>query len=279
MHNTTYLNLLFVSFSMQQKNVCPKHIIFPTYLRHQVSTLLSQRLAKLPEPVFDSKAIEFCARKVANGTGDMRRALEAASCAVDILVKEVSQGAKTEPSIKVGMRQMAAALSRVAGGIGSGNEHVASIKLLPVPQQLIMCAVAALAGEHTEARGLKAATSAPKLLGMTNSDHYSGPFSEAKIRRYSTDAERKPKSRLNTATLGELEASYGVLCKRIGVDRYTTMEFTTAIDVLCTHGLIRLTKSGHMNDPRRQKVDLLVAEDDVYMVLIGVPVLKDILKT
>jgi hypothetical protein len=56
------------------------------------------------------------------------------------------------------------------------------------------------------------------------------------------------------------------------------MEFTTAIDVLCTLGLIKLGKSGASHDVRRQRVELNVGEDDVWMGLAEIPILKDIIK-
>lgn len=40
------------------------HVPFAPYESHQISRLLQQRLAVLPGPAFDPKALEMCARKV-----------------------------------------------------------------------------------------------------------------------------------------------------------------------------------------------------------------------
>jgi len=267
---------------LQKHNMTPKHVVFPTYLRSEVCQLLNERLNSLPGPVFDPRCIEFCARKIANGTGDMRRALEAAATAVDILVKEIdaskpSTSAKAQHPV-VNMRHMAQALSRVAGGIGTSNENVSSIRNLPVPQQLIMCAVSVLAGETLEARGLKS-VSKPSggILGCTTATTSSQTFTQVHKRR-NNGLEFKKGTKIRSVTFGELEQSHRSLCNQVGVTKYSQMEFTTAIDVLCTLGLIKLGKIGASHDVRRQRVELNVGEDDVWMGLAEIPILKDIIK-
>eukprot|EP00890_Picochlorum_soloecismus_P006677 jgi/Picsp_1/834/NSC_04322-R1_protein len=266
---------------LHKHNITPKHVVFPTYLRSEVCQLLNERLNSLPGPVFDPRCIEFCARKIANGTGDMRRALEAAATAVDILVKETdakkpSTSTETRHPV-VSMRHMAQALSRVAGGIGASNENVSSIRNLPVPQQLIMCAVGVLAGETLEARGLKAVSRPSGLLGCTTATNSSQIFNQVQKRRIN-GVEFKKAPKIKSVTFGELEQSHRSLCSQVGVTRYSQMEFTTAIDVLCTLGLIKLGKIGASHDVRRQRVELNVGEDDVWMGLAEIPILKDIIK-
>ena len=174
-------------YSMQRHNLRPAHEIFPAYLSSQVVQLLTQRLSVLPGPVVDPKAIQLCARKVANGSGDMRLALEACSKAVSIQIAEEQEkaaaagqtaGAIAEPKAthqglflqsnlsavpaavvaakpKIGIRHMAAALSQVTGGFGMSNMNVAAIQKLPVPQQLLVATVSKLLGERMNNRGLK----------------------------------------------------------------------------------------------------------------------------
>jgi len=74
--------------SLHKRNLRPLHLIFPAYLRHQFSRVLNQRLSMLPGEVFEPNTLEFCARKMANGAGDMRRALEACSRALQNAVAE-----------------------------------------------------------------------------------------------------------------------------------------------------------------------------------------------
>ena len=47
---------------------CPPQLLqFPAYSRGQILSILQQRLDTLPGPVFATKALEFCARKVGTG--------------------------------------------------------------------------------------------------------------------------------------------------------------------------------------------------------------------
>ena len=49
---------------LEARGCKPRLVAFPTYSRHQITTVLQERLQSLPGPVFAAKAIEFCARKV-----------------------------------------------------------------------------------------------------------------------------------------------------------------------------------------------------------------------
>ena len=278
-------------------NLKPKNIIFPTYLREQVSQLLQERLDTLPGPVIDPKAIQFCARKIANGTGDMRRALEAASLSIDVLVKDATH-ASAEAEVKtltdgpsapagnagnagvkrmVGMRQMGVALNKLSGGVGSSNEHVRAIKKLPVPQQLIMCALSAMVGESFKARGIEeravGSRDGQMLMGMKISHNlvslptYRPPESGS--------ATSKPPT-AQVVTLADIEQGQRSLCTSIGVEKYTPSEFSTAIEVLKTMGLIQLSGK-KATDMRRSRVQLKISEDDVWLALSDIPILKNIL--
>lgn len=261
---------------LHRYNMKPRNIIFPTYLRDQVSKLIQERLDTLPGPVFDRKAVEFCARKIANGTGDMRRALEASSIAVDFAVKEAlksDQDTQSSGLKMVTMRHMAVALSKVSGGIGTSNEHVCAIKKLPVPQQLIMCAVSAMVGETLKARGLKNESQFNgHLMGMKPSQS----LISLPTYRHS-GSETSIKSASHVVTLSEIEQNHRKLCSKIGVDTYSSSEFTTAIEVLSTLGLIQLTKANSKTDLKRCRVQLKIGEDDVWMALADVPILNSIL--
>jgi hypothetical protein len=47
----------------------PNHVPFTPYQSYQVSRVLHQRLALLPGPCFDRRAVEMCARKVSRRAG------------------------------------------------------------------------------------------------------------------------------------------------------------------------------------------------------------------
>ncbi len=59
----------------------PQLLQFPAYSRGQILSILQQRLNTLPGPVFATKALEFCARKVGTcgvcGSGSPARVLAA----------------------------------------------------------------------------------------------------------------------------------------------------------------------------------------------------------
>ena len=272
-------------------NLKPKNIIFPTYLREQVSQLLQERLDALPGPVIDPKAVQFCARKIANGTGDMRRALEAASLSIDVAVKDAvnnssnsnsnSAGAENTNAntngihapVKrtVGMRQMGMALNKLSGGVGNSNEHVKAIKKLPVPQQLIMCAVSAMVGETFKARGIedRVKTDNQPLLGMKISHNC------VSLPTYMAPESAVVKPSVQLVTLVDIEQGQRSLCNSVGVEKYTPSEFSTAIEVLETMGLIQLSSKKAAD--KRSRVQLKISEDDVWLALSDVPVLKSIL--
>ena len=278
-------------------NLKPKNIIFPTYLREQVSQLLQERLDTLPGPVIDPKAVQFCARKIANGTGDMRRALEAASLSIDVLVKDASL-ARAElvgkpstcppdgptspmdgPSVKrmVGMRQMGIALNKLSGGVGSSNEHVRAIKKLPVPQQLIMCALSAMVGESFKARGIEdrlmAGRDGQMLMGMKIS-HNLVSLPTYRTSESGAAASKPPMAQI--VTLADIEQGQRSLCNSIGADKYTPSEFSTAVEVLETMGFIQISGK-KATDMRRSRVQLKISEDDVWLALSDIPILKNIL--
>ena len=328
--------LMRVGGTLHRHNLRPAHVIFPAYLSSQVVELITQRLCSLPGPVFDAKAVLFCARKIANGTGDMRLALEACSKAVAILAadeqervlqKKESEGevvrieggssSSSGPSAvvvpekekeienkmnaRVGLRPMAAALSKITGGMGVTNAIVGVIKKLPVPQQLLMATVAKLLGEKMGGRGL--AVKVPSARGpFSAASHFIGTgivetpllvdfdsiaFNNGSSstkkggKRASLGAGHKRRGSFTAAapgpgelTVADLKAAHAGLCKRVGVGMYSGSEFATAMDMLSTMGLVEV-KGGAGQGPR-QRVTLQIAEDDVLMALADIPVLKDV---
>jgi hypothetical protein len=66
------------------------------------------------------------------------------------------------------------------------------------------------------------------------------------------------------------------LCTSIGAEKYTPSEFSTAIEVLETMGLIQISGK-KATDMRRARVQLKISEDDVWLALSDIPILKNIL--
>lgn len=78
--------------------------------------------------VFDAAAVELCARSVASSSGDLRQGLKACRLALDLLDQRTMQrGQNGEEeqevvgSATVGVRDMMAALHKLAGELGGDN--------------------------------------------------------------------------------------------------------------------------------------------------------------
>lgn len=284
-------------------NLRPEHEVFPAYMRPQISDVLRQRLQKLPAAVFQDNCIEFCARKIANGAGDLRLALEAMALAVDAQVQEknmetsVPIGNQNNINKLVGMRHMAKSLSQVTGGIGINNEKVATIQQLPVPQQLLMVVIAKLLGDTLQNRGLKLKLPSKdrrNSFAATNSHHFIGSGNGAVVSdllpapsmpsaTFKTAHRRRSSHGTNSVgfdflsrkdlTLGDIESAHAGLCKKVGVTQYNGSEFVTAAEMISTLGLVELVGK---SDMRQKRVLLRVPEDDILMALADKPILKDI---
>jgi cell division control protein 6 len=115
--------------SLHKRNLRPLHLIFPAYLRHQFSRVLNQRLSVLPGEVFEPNTLEFCARKMANGAGDMRRALEACSRALQNAVAEALEKREKLMLAEGGVEQQ----QQVQALVENSNKNVATTIATPAP--------------------------------------------------------------------------------------------------------------------------------------------------
>ncbi|KAI3427369.1 hypothetical protein D9Q98_010285 [Chlorella vulgaris] len=282
--------------ALHRRNLKPAHEIFATYLSRQFSQVLHQRLGALPGQVFDGKAIELCSRKMANGSGDMRWALEACSQALELAVKEAAAAAATAasevaavqaaaadrpagaaaassgppPSRLVGLRHMAAALSRITGGIGLSNTNVQAIRALPPQQKLLVCTAGKLLGDSLGSRGLTVLKPShmPTPGGSRKAGGTSAAAGRAKVTFMSpaNSAASSIKSAASLASgaasgvvrsrevlLWQLEKAFSDLCKQVGMDPYDSLEFGTACEALQDRGLLGLSAA---RDPKWRRVTL-----------------------
>ncbi|KAL4853005.1 Cell division control protein 6 [Chlorella vulgaris] len=283
--------------ALHRRNLKPAHEIFATYLSRQFSQVLHQRLGALPGQVFDGKAIELCSRKMANGSGDMRWALEACSQALELAVKEAAAAAAAAasevaavqeaadrpagaaaassgppPSRLVGLRHMAAALSRITGGIGLSNTNVQAIRALPPQQKLLVCTAGKLLGDSLGSRGLTVLK--PSHMPTPGGSRKAGGTSAAAGRAKATfmspanSAASSIKSAASLASgaasgvvrsrevlLWQLEKAFSDLCKQasVGMDPYDSLEFGTACEALQDRGLLGLSAA---RDPKWRRVTL-----------------------
>ncbi|XP_078446967.1 cell division control protein 6 homolog isoform X2 [Wolffia australiana] len=114
----------------------PSVVTFRAYNKDQILEILNQRLSILGYEVFDAQALEFCARKVAAASGDMRRALSVCLGAIEQFEKELKMDEKEKKMELVGFNHMDYALSKAFR-----TPVVETIQSLPQHQQIILCAL------------------------------------------------------------------------------------------------------------------------------------------
>ncbi|CAL4946511.1 unnamed protein product [Urochloa decumbens] len=120
---------------LESLNCKPLVVTFRAYSKDQISDIIKHRLKVLEYDVFEPLALEFCARKVAAATGDMRKALGVCRSAVEVLEARL-QVANEELGI-VTFDHMDIALSKAFK-----SPVVDSILCLPQHQQMVLCALA-----------------------------------------------------------------------------------------------------------------------------------------
>ncbi|CAO1942332.1 unnamed protein product [Urochloa humidicola] len=120
---------------LESLNCKPLVVTFRAYSKDQISDIIKHRLKVLEYDVFEPLALEFCARKVAAATGDMRKALGVCRSAVEVLEARL-QNSVEELGI-VTFDHMDIALSKAFK-----SPVVDSILCLPQHQQMVLCALA-----------------------------------------------------------------------------------------------------------------------------------------
>ncbi|XP_059626955.1 cell division control protein 6 homolog B-like [Cornus florida] len=232
---------------LQSLNCKPAVITFRAYYKDQIITILQQRLTVLPYTVFQSQALELCARKVAAASGDMRKALCICRSAIEMLEAELRESScnLNMPSVEnvlfdqhttparesltkqeidiVRVDHMATALSKTYR-----SPIVDTIQSLPQHQQIILC-------------------SAVKLFRRGKKD----------------------------TTIGELSKFYMDICKSILIPPVGIMELSSMCRVLGDQGLLKL---GQSREDKLRRVTLKVDEADITFALQGFRVFRNCLQ-
>ncbi|KAM7299167.1 cell division control protein 6 homolog [Ixodes scapularis] len=134
----------------------PDLLHFAPYSKNEIAAILADRLRDCAA-VVHPQAVEFCARKIAACTGDVRKALDACRRAVELvergsraqqlLVPRPQHGynpgsPKKLPSLwAVDVAQMARVLAEVLGSRATGGRDLHAT--LPLQQKLLLCALVA----------------------------------------------------------------------------------------------------------------------------------------
>ncbi|KAF3323708.1 Cell division control protein 6 [Carex littledalei] len=116
---------------------CKPHVItFRAYNKDQIYEIIQERLKGLGYDVFDALALEYCARKVAAASGDMRKALAVCRSAVELLEADLRDSCELQEFHSVTFDHMDKALSKAFK-----PKIVDTILSLPLHQQIILYAI------------------------------------------------------------------------------------------------------------------------------------------
>ncbi|XP_074574009.1 cell division control protein 6 homolog [Curcuma longa] len=119
---------------LEPLNCKPAVITFRAYSKDQILKILQQRIMALGYDVFQPAALEYCARKVAAATGDIRRALDICRCAIEVLEAELRGSVTNKETEMVSFHHIDVAISR-----SFKSPVVDIIQSLPQHQQVILC--------------------------------------------------------------------------------------------------------------------------------------------
>ncbi|GAB6020224.1 AAA ATPase [Chamberlinius hualienensis] len=141
----------------------PELLHFQPYSKEQISTIINERLklVKSDNPqIIKSMAIEFCARKVASVTGDMRKALDVCRRAVELVEAEMyhlravkSCGSDSENSATIKIVELPTVVSILNDVYGNSlaNREQSDENSLPLQQRILLCTLLLLI-KHTKTK-------------------------------------------------------------------------------------------------------------------------------
>ncbi|XP_074972929.1 cell division control protein 6 homolog [Phalacrocorax aristotelis] len=134
----------------------PRLLHFPPYTREQLITILQERLGQVAgDPILDTAALQFCARKVSAVSGDARKALDVCRRAVEVVELEVRSQTLLKPlpgsdspaspvPKRVGLLHVSRVISEVFGDrLAAGSQG--SRDAFPLQQKVLLCSLLLLA--------------------------------------------------------------------------------------------------------------------------------------
>ncbi|XP_047220344.1 cell division control protein 6 homolog isoform X2 [Girardinichthys multiradiatus] len=127
-----------------QPHCRPLLLNFPPYSRHELATIIQDRLTKASaEGMLDTSAVQFCARKVSAVSGDARKALDICRRAVEVAEADERQKASSPRSEAkaslVGLPHVAKVLSEVYGDRMASQSSSSEGESFPLQQKLLVC--------------------------------------------------------------------------------------------------------------------------------------------
>jgi cell division control protein 6 len=269
------INLVEVTLPRLAARGCePAVVRFNAYDNTQLKQLLRQRLAALPFAVFEDAGLELCARKVAAATGDMRRALNICTVAVDLCVLEAAETARdSSEASNAGQTSTASGASNSKAfelKEGSDVSPRRDEKANGAPKPNARFAGFTVKVSHM-ARAISASFSSPVVDTVRGLPQHQQMVLCAAVRLF---RERSLESSKREATLGVLNDKYTALCKEAGIRGVTPGEFSGVCTVLADQTLLKV---GAGREDRQRKVSLAVHQDDVVFALQGVNFFRNLI--
>ncbi|XP_053856218.1 cell division control protein 6 homolog [Vidua macroura] len=200
----------------------PRLLHFPPYTKEQLTRILQERLGQVAgDPVLDSAALQFCARKVSAVSGDARKALDVCRRAVEVVELEVRGQTLLKPlpggdspaspvPKRVGLLHISQVLSEVFGDRLAGGSR-GSQDTFPLQQKVLLCSLLLLA-RHSHAREV---------------------------------------------TLGKLHDTYSQVCRRQQLPAVDQAECLSLVTLLESRGVLELKRA---KEARLAKVSLTLEE-------------------
>ncbi|XP_030821892.1 cell division control protein 6 homolog [Camarhynchus parvulus] len=200
----------------------PQLLHFPPYTKEQLTLILQERLGQVAgDPVLDSAALQFCARKVSAVSGDARKALDVCRRAVEVVELEVRGQTLLKPlprgdspvcpvPKRVGLLHISRVLSEVFGDRLAGGSRGAQ-DTFPLQQKVLLCSLLLLAR----------------------------------------------RSHAREVTLGKLHDTYSQVCRRQHLPAVDQAECLSLVTLLESRGVLELKKA---KEARLAKVSLMLEE-------------------
>ena len=203
----------------------PKLLHFSPYSKDQIVKILTARLSEVEgSNIMDVSAVQFCARKIAAVSGDMRKALDICRRAVEVVETEAkrqqvlkpidrSASPKKSPVKKVTIAHVSKVISEVYGSriVNScGGEQ----PTIPLQQKLLICTVLLLQKE----------------------------------------------SKLREISVGQLHETYCSICKKRQVSQISQEDCLSLCNLLESRGIISMKRA---KETRMAKVSLKIDEREV----------------
>ncbi|XP_070569560.1 cell division control protein 6 homolog [Ptychodera flava] len=236
---------------LQARPKCkPKLLNFPPYTKDQLVTILQDRLEKTKSngvAVVDPAAVQFCARKVAAVSGDVRKALDVCRRAVEIVESDVRSQMvlqpSSEPSLPPSPRK--------------------STPKTPVPKKVSLLHISNVISEVYGSR----------MVSSNNNQQQTFPVQQKLL--ICTLLLMLKHSKAKEITLGKLHDVYCRICQSRQVGAVDQSEFLSLCGLIETRGIIGVKKS---KETRQTKISLKLNEKEVEFALQDKVLMSSILQ-